>query len=1678
MSLYSTEGPVRVIAEALAERMQSYAAGHCVRVDDVSAEQAEYLVPLLRELVGEIDVDVWKLAESKVSDFDLVAERAIELRNRKRRALLLFVPSGQGHAASSLDNSFERISYVDLVGSAATSLRQILAATEVEEGLRTLWGFARTWVSTEDWADFLSVLNNEPTRARFGRELWRIGLVPDLGEDCESRLSANSQASRAIARPSRTVATVVDRLVAAGVREDPLRSRIAVFLGQQGSLSMARTWTHRILTEHSSDLSFERWPLVESVSSELSDVSIIPFMAEDGRIDKASKLQPGEDGQPICKVPVDGSAQILVQWKTNPPKIDKDVVARWIVEIVAPDDLRTEDTPVIGSARISGTRRRATVKIEVTEDDLIFGTRFVARLTAEDMDGQRVELSTGDALDIDSQEFEVLIELEAPNPSTRKATANSIPEASLRAAIDGIDDRDEDLGGWDLDRGIFAVRLGGRRIVQIQVSPLLVSLQRRLVDAQGAAICFEGRSSSGRTIQGSEVSELPLVLPSALSERRSRLMTLLKGRGNRDTVEALSWDDELREAVAAYVGSYRRALDASDEDTRRDLLRLDTFTVDTRTATGVIRGVVLLPLHPLRLAWASQHDRMLRSWAAALEALPKSNRSRSVDRDLLPRISPANLPFAIVTNESEPMVYFDELTFCSGLYLDPSSADPESDAAAICSAIGLSRRSRRTGFAASAVAERVQAYMASHPGSAGLKIISMNPGTGELLDDACRLVLRPEDQTDIDPTRLEIIAYSDRVSYTSPLSPLGQLQADLRLVTRGKPGSHLTPPLSLSVRPVADLLTDDSGAHVAVLQGFARSALETATDMPDRAPALDGLLVPTVFTMAEASGAVEVVTRPAVRARSAQGDEITASHRAQQAALGQLLGGSDGAFPALKVEVDPESMARLKMLHARADWVLTIDRQIGVGLFDGNFSGGLSDSFILDYAPDFIDGIGDRLTVTTVHRAEVERILAQAMRDLDLETMGRTPSDVLQSLGWVSGRLALRLLGDTTLAREAVSLAALMLHLQDKNELDGAIVIPVDAHPELFGPSAREGDGKARRCDLILVRVGQRSFKIEYVEVKARKRAQLPQNLADVIVDQLEGTEQLLRSRVFATDPAREDAPLQWARWAGLLHYYADRSASHGFIQQDRLFDLHRYIDRIEEQREQPDVSLRGFVVSVEGDAGFPRKVRDVPITVLTATELGRLGFTTMFEAQERVRPNSIVAEAQGRVLPANAELTEPESAPESRDLVRPGEPVREPITEVSGPNSGQSLNEDSVERDALDPQESKEAPRVSMAPGNGSGDEMLPEMVDVEAASLVPAEFAAAVDPGSVETPPTGVPEVVVELGQDAGSRSVTWSVSTKGSPHAFILGIPGQGKSVTTRKILQDFAEQGLPSLVLDFHGDMAANAAPGVQVVDATQGLPFSPFETVIGQSNAENHSAWEIAEILSLVFGLGEIQRSNVYRALQDSYQAAGLSAEGIPVIPSMSDFISALEHIEGTNKGKNARARLTPLTDFGLFSPGTTGRFEPAAGGGMVVDVSGLGLEQVQLAAGAFMLRKVYNDMFQWPQRSGMRLAVVLDEAHRLAKDTTLPRLMKEGRKYGVSVVVASQGVEDFHQQVLENAGTKIVFRTNFPASKKVAGFLRGRGGQDLSEQIEQLGVGQAYVATPDHAQARKVYMLE
>ena len=325
------------------------------------------------------------------------------------------------------------------------------------------------------------------------------------------------------------------------------------------------------------------------------------------------------------------------------------------------------------------------------------------------------------------------------------------------------------------------------------------------------------------------------------------------------------------------------------------------------------------------------------------------------------------------------------------------------------------------------------------------------------------------------------------------------------------------------------------------------------------------------------------------------------------------------------------------------------------------------------------------------------------------------------------------------------------------------------------------------------------------------------------------------------------------------------------------------------------------------------------------------------------------------------------------------------------------------------------------------------------------------------------------------------------KGSPHLFIIGIPGQGKSWTVTRLLCESARQGLPAISIDFHGQLGASTSEYYRLArpavwDATQGLPFSPFDAVATMDGGTSYwktNCFAVAEIVQYVFGLGDIQRGLIYDAMRDCYLEAGFESDPNAAIPSLADLERKIRQYEERRGVRNVLIRCMPIFDFQLFKENAAaGNIDLLAASehGLVIDLHRHPLEQLQIAAGAFVLRKIYKDMFRWGETDRLRLAIVLDEAHRVSRDTTLPRIMKEGRKFGVVVISASQGISDFHPDVLGNAGIKIIFRTNYPASRKVAGFLKPRRDEDIADRIEQLPVGNALVQTPEMQYALQLRM--
>ncbi|MCD2197894.1 DUF87 domain-containing protein [Actinomycetospora endophytica] len=1684
-------GLPQLIVDALATQIVNTIEGHgrgdCVRVDSIRQVDAASLAVAVRTRV-EADVaggaDVHVLAAAPDHDLDggltIPAERAVELRNRKQRRLVLMVPIGSGVSASSLDNSFARIDIARLLADAGDRLM-----ASVDVGLRDAVRRAGRELGSsrpvEAWSRYAAAVAAEPTWEVVGSSLWMVGLIPDLGgEELVDRLSRNARCAKAVSRPLRPVASVADRLSSAGVPEGSARDRIARFLAGPGvDLSDVVSWAGMLVEPGNAGvLTFEHWPLTEPTSLPITALRVDPFLKEDGALRTGTRLRQAVSGDlPYLEVGEDTPGSVTVTWRTEPAK--SDTVDRWLLEVLPPEDLRDSDTEPFVRQTVKGDKRRATVRIDLAEEDAVAGALLVVRLTAVDNTGQACVLSSGiDAVD-ESQQFAVRWEAEpVPAAGGRRASAPSLAQALLDAALDGQDDLKEDAPSWD--GGAFSVRVGGRRTVRLALSPTLTMLQRRSLGELGVATAWSAEGRLGEVLNIDAIHAFREVLPQTLSERRRRLFGRLADRYPRDVVETLEWDEELRAEVEAYCQTYRRALDAVTDPTARvALLTMDTLTLSVATAGyAPIAAVIVLPLHPMRLAWAAEHAATLGRWARQLTSMGRrADRRQSVDSKLVARVAPANLPFAVLGAEGSPFVFVREGTLGTGVYLDPGEAEPGAAMQAVFDVLGLDRRDVTPEVPSSVLAERIEAYRVVNPGQDAMRVLAYNPGSGELLAKALATAVlgTPDGDDDVAPapSRVEVTAYSSRPSFTDPLPALTDLQR--RVASRQVRGtnSYLMPPLGVSIRSHEDLAADDAGAHLGVVADLADVRADAASEatgvaVADPAASFRNLLTPASNQRAAAGNEVVWRTAPALRARLRDGaSDAVDAHRAYQAALAGHLG-YESTSVALAARLGAEERESLNAAHSRSDWVVTLDRNLGVDLFTGPAGEFDPDRpYILDYAPDFLEGLGPRLTVTTTHRAEVERLLADAMQELDLAAVDDSVRNILTHLQVVSGRLAMRLIGRSNLATEAVSLAALMAHLRRRGELDGTVVMPVDAHMDVFGDSGAEVG--VRRCDLVLLRSTARTLRLECIEVKSRKAAALPSALVDDIVEQLDATVSMLRDTFFRTDPPRVDAELQRARLTGIFRHHADRALAMGLIESTRRSELERLFERVEDGALIPEFARHGYVVSLRGTEGFPSTHRGVRIDVLTTQELGEIGFSTRAHTGSGPTP---APEAPGASHP---EIYPPR--PTVTTTVSAGPP---PPTVAARPS-------ETLERVDAEQYSAPGSTAEPAAPPHGPSDEA--SSLSTPATSA-PQEYpvpSAPPDDGGEErprpsepdTPRRGFPESAeVVLGQDAHATDVRWRISTSGSPHLFVLGIPGQGKSVTTRRILNSFADQHLPALVLDFHGDMAS-APPGeAAVLDATHGLPFSPFEMREDDPARYHEAAWELSEVIGFVCGLGEIQRNAVYEGLREVYRARGFGTpEGPGRLPTMTELAEAVAVVEGSGRSRNVVARLRPLTDFGLFVEHADVSFSDLLGRGIVLDVHGL-MEQVQIAAGAFVLRKVYREMFRWGQSRQLRLAVVLDEAHRLAKDVTLPKIMKEGRKYGVAVVVASQGVADFHKDVLGNAGTKVAFRCNFPQSRTVAGFMRGRNGQDMAVALENLSVGQSYISTPERAEARKVFMIK
>lgn len=300
------------------------------------------------------------------------------------------------------------------------------------------------------------------------------------------------------------------------------------------------------------------------------------------------------------------------------------------------------------------------------------------------------------------------------------------------------------------------------------------------------------------------------------------------------------------------------------------------------------------------------------------------------------------------------------------------------------------------------------------------------------------------------------------------------------------------------------------------------------------------------------------------------------------------------------------------------------------------------------------------------------------------------------------------------------------------------------------------------------------------------------------------------------------------------------------------------------------------------------------------------------------------------------------------------------------------------------------------------------------------------------------------------ADSEKVYWYPLETINPHGMIVGTTGAGKTQLLKTIAAELSRHGVPVVVFDVHGEYRDLVEDlGGRLIDYKREVRINPLDPGKRKPKAV---AFEVREIISNIFrGLGDIQRNMLYELIIEAYKEKGFDPDKEPTghqePPDFNDLARIIENKRKERQKDQALegliARLKPLLDFNLFSAERGLNISELLKPGItVIDLSTLDVpssEELKSAIVVFTSRKLWDHLYLLGPIKGrqLRVALILDEAHRyLFENSPIYYMLREGRKYGVSVLLASQMVKDIPDVAIANTSLKVALKLDNPRDRK------------------------------------------
>jgi hypothetical protein len=1752
------------VASALCPRIEQIfdnrEPGHCMRVSDLDDEVIEATCKELRKNSPDGNIFILcNYGQEKEGEkpFRVTSTKLIELRNpdengNLRKPLLVFIPASLRTSAEDSFGTatFEELTFPDVYVSLIDALLErvpVPLRNQVRDLLKNLQ--EKLWPFADDISIvrfLLSADTNGVDGETLGASLYELALVPDfkLFEDpgrvvgkilknweCVNKLLISHKSARG-------------RVSDLGLsNKETLEPRLFDFF-EKYDIQEPETWTAPIALDKSwRDISFDKWMFIDGPMDKLAVTVLetdLPSVPEDTADDQLSGLV----GQQVL-TPKDRH-KLGVKFEVAPTPNKATGLEYFTAQIFTQNG-----DPVGKSKKIKAwTTNRAAGSVSLTKlNELQFeeGWHYV-RILPWTADGDLMPLETEIEPDAEtkrpneSELFYVLPEgsMDVEPPQRAIPIRPSLEHArfylqftALGAGRDPEEIKLSEIlwseGGRSKKisrQATLLAKFGRDGAVHIPLSCALKAAEQTILATPehpwGWRMGLNGKGTDG-------LSKTGITFPSSTAMEsflaaREEFFSAVRQENSNLTMQGFSFKDAEKECQAyaeAYFDLLKHLMKQASGDNGSsnlqalcDALAVDSVNVVMSDYHGSQKEAILVsPTHPLRALWLTGWGLLGDKWIRELKS-GGDDYIPFVRAALMEKLSPSSFPVGIPVEGGRIFTFVDNINPFWALFTPIKEKNSRGLMAEICTALGLHEPATvGADISGKTIAEKIERYFVQHPYVRELSANIFNPGAGKVITDALIALQAKSEYSDL---RYNIRLFTENVdspvlgeAFEAILHPESSSSAATDAFIAST-GSHLFSKLNLSRHSTADFHMDGKQypAHVSILLDVFPAEKLSAEVPPERAVNVHGMIQDYDARFTDDDSGVVWDKQPIVGVPFDYENEescfnlLAELSRALCYATAAIAtdGVSFKSVPVMTLGLTARQREFIYGVHQVSDWVFTIDRNMGIEFFD---HGGRKDrpDYLIDYVPS-ANQTTHNLIISSRSNDELEAMLAPVLNRHGLSAAKEQTAQILGHLRALSGQLALKLISAPTQQSEALGLALARMFLEYQGALSNQIIVPLDAHIDLYRPSGETNEVtdavNLQRTDLALfdLDLERRTMTCNLVEVKCYTSVgdlSAYNHLKEKISEQIKQSELTLQRHFDpkVKHPDRPDRLFKSRELAQMLRFYLDRAVRYGIFEEDAAREARAFLESIEE----------GYTLQFRRCAlifDFDKDGTEAPDNEI-GIEYHRIGKDLIGALMEKCRAMT----ANENVEKSLAKSLSEQSIPEVPKLDSAAfiAPRRARTTTWSR----KILNNDETDL----PIKLEKEPKLPVNPRNEDNGAGITDEPHTEKTAVPPKSGEKDREP--VED--TNQPEKV-EVKIDGAAYDVMLGVSENSPQYGLLgetsgrkvaldlnnpqtislFGVQGGGKSYTLGTVIE-MASMPIehvnvlpnPLATVIFHYSPTQDYAPEFTSMvkpnsadaeinilrDHYAAAPKALRDILILTPSSkvdERRAEYPDIEVRSIAFSASELKAAH-WKFLMGAVGSSSLYIRQINHIMSglrnNLTLASLREGIENSGLSGHLKDLANMRLNFAAEYIDDNQRLGDSIHPGrlIIVDLRDEYIEKDEALGLFIVMLQIFSEATF--QGSRFNKLVVFDEAHKYIENAELVsgliEVVREMRHKGTSIMVASQDPPSVPVSLIELSTQIIMHKFNSPAWLKHIQKANAALGQLDSNKMSQLGTGEAYV---------------